>query len=426
MLTHILMVMMGLLIGVVVKALGKYNPLPYTVTLFAIGIAIGLCSQVELFGEDTYFNKGVDMVFSMDPDFILYVFLPILVFDAAYEMDLTTFNKTFFNSTLLAGPGLVICMLLTACLVMGLLHLSGEYNSDMWIFALMFGGLISATDPVAVVALLQELGTSKKFSTLVDGESLLNDASGLVCFMMFYSHFIAKGGVGNPVIYFGWVILASFIIGYIVYRLTLKSVKLLKVEMLQICVVVVAAYATFMIAQSLLEVSGVIALVVFGHYFAQSGRPSLSESTNKDMEKFWSLLAYVANTLIFLMVGILIATKVDLTWTRVLYAVLVYVGLNIIRFIMIGLLYPILKRKGYGLSLHEAIVLGWGGLRGALSMSMALMVSYNMDIPQHPRDSILIYTAGVITLTLCINATTSKWLVKKLQMGQAPEKQKAC
>lgn len=413
----VILVLAGILIGVIVKLSGKYIRLPYTVTLFAIGIVLGLASVVEPLASHPFYQEGMSLISSMDPDFILFVFLPILVFDAAYEMDLHVFRKTFANSVLLAGPGLVICMLLTACLVMALSWVFGEYDSSNWVYALMFGGLISATDPVAVVALLQELGTSKRFSTLVDGESLLNDGTGLVCFMMFYSKFTGQETIANPFLYFGWVVLCSCVIGYLIARLTIwLVVRSGSEELLQNCLMVVAAYITFMVAQSSFDVSGVIALVVFGYVFSQHGRPHLKPSVNEFMEKFWGFLAYIANTLIFLIVGILIATKVDVNWMIILNTVLMFIGLNAIRYLMIQMLFPILKRNGYGLSKGESLILAWGGLRGALGMSMALMVSCNENIPLHIRHYVLFYTAGIVTLTLCINATTSKRLVNKLQL----------
>lgn len=419
MLTPILLIMSGILIGVIIKSLGRRIKVPYTVMLFAIGLLVGWVASGGLLPVDNALARHIELIERMNPDFIIYVFLPILVFDAAYEMDITAFRKTLLNASLLAGPGVVIAMLLTACLVMALLWVNGEYCPERWTYALMFGGLISATDPVAVVALLQELGTSKRFSTLVDAESLFNDATGLVCFMMFYSNFAGGGNIGNPLVYFAWVVLASCIIGFVVYRVTLAGVKLLKgQEMLQNCLVVVASYTTFLTAHYTMEVSGVIALVVFGHFFAQYGRPKLPRETNKFMEKFWEFLAYICNTLIFIIVGILIAYKVDVTWIRILFTILIFIGLNIIRYLMILILMPLLRHNGYGLSWKEFAVLGWGGLRGALSMSMALMVSYNTAIPQDTRHNILIYTAGVITLTMCVNATTCKWLVKKLKLAK--------
>ena len=415
--TFVLLPIIGLLVGVAVKSLDRWIKLPYTVMLFVVGIVFGVCARTELVGSHVMVRNVLDMITGINPDFILYVFLPILVFDAAYEMDLNAFRKTLPNAALLAGPGVVICMFLTAALVMGLYWTVGAYDSSRWVYALMFGGLISATDPVAVVALLQELGTSKKFSTLVDGESLLNDATGLVCFMYFYGSFAGKEGIDYPLLYFAWVIACSCVIGYLIYRITLLVVRWLgSKDILQNCMVLAAAYITFMVAQSLLDVSGVIALVVFGHSFAQNGRPHLLPATNAFMEKFWEFCAYISNTLIFLMVGVIIAAVVDITWAHIFYTVVIYLGLNAIRYAMIAILFPLLRRNGYGLSRAEAIVLGWGGLRGALGMCMALMVNCNENIPLATRHNILIYTAGVITLTLCVNATSCKWLVNRLKL----------
>lgn len=419
--TPILLLVAGLLIGVLAKAAGRWIHLPYTVVLFAIGIGVGLLSQTEWLVNTTFATEGIHRISALNPDFILYVFLPILVFDAAYEMDLHVFRKTLFNASVLAGPGVVICMLLTAAMTMGLATVIGGYNPDLWPFALMFGGLISATDPVAVVALLQELGTKKRFSTLVDGESLLNDGTGLVCFMMFYSTYSGAGNIDHPLLYFIWVVLASGVIGYVFARLAMALVQHVTTEeVLQNCVMIAGAYITFMLAQKAFDVSGVIALVVFGQYFAQSCRPHLKPETNEWMAKFWALLAYIANTLIFLIVGIIIATDVHLTWTMVLGIIPVFIGLNIIRYLMILILMPILRRSGYGLNWREFVILGWGGLRGALGMCMALMVNCNENIPEPIRQHILVYTAGIVTLTLCINATTSKRLVQRLRLIPQP------
>jgi len=409
--------MAGILIGVLVKVLTRYVRIPYTVLLFAIGIVLGILSKTCL-ASLPFSTEGIRLISEMNPDIILYVFLPILVFDAAYEMDLHVFRKTLFNASVLAGPGVVICMLLTACLVMGMATLYSGYDPSLWPFALMFGGLISATDPVAVVALLQELGTKKRFSTLVDGESLLNDGTGLVCFMMFYSAYAGQGEIHHPFLYFMWVVMSSFVIGFVFARLAIWLVeRIAKEEVLQNCIMVAGAYITFMLAQSTFGVSGVIALVVFGHVFAQTCRPHLKPETNEWMGKFWGLLSYMANTLIFLIVGIIIATHINVTWQMIGGIILMFIGLNVIRYIMVLVLMPIMRRSGYGLSWREYAILGWSGLRGALGMCMALMVNCNTAIPENIRHHILIYTAGIVTLTLCVNATTSKSIVNKLKLS---------
>ena len=132
------------------------------------------------------------------------------------------------------------------------------------------------------------------------------------------------------------------------------------------------------------------------------------------MGSFWELLTYIANTLIFIIVGIVIAEKVDFSWSHCAILLLVYIALNIIRYITIMMLYPIMKRSGYGLNKKESIILTWGGLRGALGMTLALMVSYTPAIPEEIRSQVLFFTAGTVTLTPCIHATTPRWRLNKL------------
>lgn len=418
----ILLIIAGLAVGVFFKSLSKYINIPYTVILFGVGIVFGVLSRYGIFDSTKFLNEGIKEVADLDPDFILYVFLPILIFDAAYEMNLHIFKKTLLNATILAGPGLVICMFLTAALIVAFFVIQPNGTSEWqdWTYALMFGALISATDPVAVVALLQELKTSKRFSTLVDGESLLNDGTGIVCFMLFYSAFVGEKVSMNPFLYFAYVCVGSIVIGYIIAEIVLWFITHVSSEdIIQNSVIIIAAYITFIIAQKAFDISGVIALVAYGHLIAQKGRPHLKPQVNAFMEKFWELLAYIANTLIFIIVGIIIANKVEITVFRLVLLLVMYIGVILIRYIMIYVLYPILRISGYGINFRETIILGWGGLRGALGMTLALMVYSTETIPLEIRSDILFLTAGIITLTLLINATTSKWLLSKLHLVKA-------
>lgn len=190
--------------------------------------------------------------------------------------------------------------------------------------------------------------------------------------------------------------------------------------MLQNSVMILSAYMTFVIAQNYLEVSGVIALVGFGLTVSYMGRPRLKPQVNKFMRQFWELAAHIANTLIFIIVGIVITLKVDFSWMDLLILICVYAGINIIRILIITIFYPIMKRSGYGLSVRESTILSWGGLRGALGLTMALMVSYTFSIPEPIRRQVLFLTAGIVTLTLTINATTIGWLLKKLGLAKIP------
>lgn len=421
-LAPLLLTIGGLIIGAILKSLLKHSRLPYTVGLFAIGIILGVMNRTGVFQSLPELHDAVSSVANINPDLILYLFLPILIFDAAYELNLHIFKKTLANATLLAAPGLIICMLLTSALMMGVATFIPGFESWTWAFALMFGALISATDPVAVVALLHELKTSKRFSTLVDAESLLNDGTGIVCFMLFFGAYAAGETThASPVITFIREVGLSTLLGFLLARIVIWFItRINSEEMVQNSVIILAAYLTFILSQYYLGVSGVIALVAFGLTVTYVGKPRLKPQVNTFMEHFWELLTYIANTLIFILVGVVIAEKVDFSWGALGVLILIYIALNLIRFAMIMLLYPVMKRLGYGLTRRESVILTWGGLRGALAMTLALMVSYTPAIPEDIRSQVLFFTAGIVTLTLCINATTMRALLNRLGLTHVP------
>ncbi|MFI3248847.1 MAG: cation:proton antiporter [Rikenellaceae bacterium] len=412
-------IVISLMAGAILKLVLQKINLPYTVGLFVLGIIVGILNLNGFLEATPVISESITQVCNIDPDLILNIFLPILIFSAAYELDIQIFKKTLVNSTLLAVPGMIIAMFMTGALMIGISHLAPSYGGWNWSFALMFGALISATDPVAVVALLGELGVSKKFSTLIDSESMLNDGTGIVLFTLMLAPFTAAVDAADPspVISFLVVVFGGLAVGYLMARAYVFYTKLRSVRddlMLQMSMVILLSYLTFILAQDIFKLSGVIALVAFGLAVAYYGSKTLNERVQTFMKDFWGLLSHIANTLIFLIIGIIIAEKVSFTWADLAVLLTVYVGINIIRFVMISMLYPILKRNGYGLTKRESIILTWGALRGALGLTLALIVSYTEAIPEDIRRQVLLLTSGIVALTLVINATTIKWLLNKL------------
>lgn len=422
-LSPLFFVIISLMAGAIMKYALKKSVIPYTVGLFCFGIIVGLLGRSGLLDDASILKTAiVDVVGAADPDVILYIFLPLLIFDAAYELNMHIFKKTLANASLLAVPGVIIAMGLTAALIIGISMFVPELSGWNWSYALMFGALISATDPVAVVALLKELGASKRFSTLVDAESMLNDGTGIVLFMLFFCAYSSTAPMfDQPVLEFCSVVAGGVAVGFVLARLTIWFITRVHGDALvQNSLVILSAYITFFVAQGYLEVSGVIALVAFGLTVTYSGKPRFKPEVNNFMEEFWELTAYIANTIIFIIVGIVIAVQIDFTWTNLAVLLGLYIGINLIRAFIILILYPIMKRLGYGLSKRESVILGWGGLRGALGLTLALMVSNALPIPEEIRKQILFYTAGIVTLTLTINATSTRWMLSKLGLTKIP------
>ncbi|MCK4698704.1 MAG: cation:proton antiporter, partial [Bacteroidales bacterium] len=178
-LSPLFFVILALIIGAATRQGLRKSPLPFTVGLLLIGIGLGVAARIGWFETWSvgsihinvkFLSNAVKWAGNIDPHVILFVFLPTLIFEAAFALDVHTFKKSVGNASILAIPGILVAMVLTATLAIGL-DLAGIGLSGWgWPIALMFGAVVSATDPVAVVSLLKNLGASKKLGTLIEGE----------------------------------------------------------------------------------------------------------------------------------------------------------------------------------------------------------------------------------------------------------------
>lgn len=423
-LTPLFFVIMALIIGAATRHFLRKSPLPYTVTLLLIGLGFGAATRLgwlstwnigSLHLNVDFLGKAIEWAGHIDPHVILYVFLPTLIFEAAFAMDVHTFRKSVANASILAIPGIIIAMFLTGFLALGLRKAGiGLFSWDLSM-ALMFGAVVSATDPVAVVSLLKELGASKKLGTLIEGESLLNDGTAIVIFMVFFLGITGEATGGSPIVEFFRVAVGGTVIGIVVGALTINWVRrVFNDALVEISVIIAAAYLTFYVCEHFFHVSGVLGLVALGLAMASVGRTRISPEVEHFLHEFWELAAFIANTLIFLIVGVVIAQQAEISGRNFLMLGIFYVGVHIIRAIVIAIFYPAMKRIGYGLPRKDSYVLWWGALRGAIGLALALIVAGEESIPQEIRSQFLFLTAGLVTLTLLVNATTIKYLVAKL------------
>jgi len=426
-------IIIAMFIGAGTRHLLKKLPIPFTALLLIFGIALGALTRIGAFEtwgtvDVSFISDSFKSAAHFDPHLLLYIFLPILVFEAAFAMDLHTFKKSAVNAVILAVPGIVIALVLSAGMVYLLDYLNlGLPGWANWSLALMFGSVISATDPVAVVALLKDLGASKKLGTLIEGESLLNDGTAIVIFMVFFGFISGDINETNGFLQFMIVSFGGIGIGALIGWLMTKWISnVFNDSMVEITIVVAATYLTFYLAEHFMHVSGVLALVSLGIMLGGYGKSSISPKVEHFMHQFWELAGFIANCLIFLIVGLVIASRTEFTANDFLMLGIVYIGIHIIRAITIAVLYPFMKNTGYGLPVKDAIVVWYGALRGAIGLALALIVvgidsqamSESMGITvieaEVIKNQFLFLTAGIVTLTLLINATTIKALVNYL------------
>ena len=340
-----------------------------------------------------YIKRGYFLGGNLDGHLILYVFLPILIFEAGFALDVHTFKKSFLNAFYMGGPGIVTATVMSGLAFMGLILAFGgsggvleDWNVDSGAFivlaSMLFGAVVSATDPVAVVALLKELGASKKLGTLIEGESLLNDGTAIVAFVLLIGvvtgaeQFLGTGSfIGSAAVGFGKIGAAGGLVGVLIGLIAILWVrKVFNDPLIEITVVLVTAYAVFFVCEHFFHVSGGVGFGGIGDRYGWVGRTRISPEVEHFMHEFWEFTAFAANVIIFIVVGVVIAQKAHPTGMDFLILFFVYIGIHLVRAINMGIFYPFMKKAGYGLPGKDAVVVWWGALRGAIGLALALVV----------------------------------------------------
>ncbi len=419
-------VVMALVIGAFTRDALKNTPIPYSVALLIIGLALGLVQRSGFLAEHSpMLEHTVLMVADINPHLILWLFLPILIFESAFALEVHLFRRIFSQIALLAVPGLMVATVLTAVLVKYVFPWDWS-----WPLCFMFGALISATDPVAVVALLKELSSRKRLETLIEGESLFNDGTAIVFFMLFLGMVVAPDEVDLSPLMITWdflrVVFMGMFIGVFFGGVAIAWIgRVFNDPMIEITLTIAGSFLAFMVAETV-HASGVVAVVVIALMFASIGRTKVSPEVSGFLHHFWEMMAHIANTIIFLLVGTLIAGRVQLDNMDMWVALIIlYVSLFFIRAFSVMLFMPLLKRIGIGINYQKSTVLVWGGLRGAVSLALALTVAQNELIPKEVGDQVLFLCAGIVVLTMLINGGSMGWVLKKLGLDHLPEAKQA-
>ncbi|CDP05429.1 unnamed protein product [Coffea canephora] len=327
---------------------------------------------------------------------------------------------------LLAGPGVLISTFFLG----SALKLIFPYNWS-WKTSLLLGGLLSATDPVAVVALLKELGASKKLSTIIEGESLMNDGTAIVVYQLFYRMVLGQSFNWGAVIKF----LAQVSLGALGIGMAFGFASVLWLgfifndTVIEITLTLAVSYVAYFTAQEGSDVSGVLTVMTLGMFYSAVARTAFKGESQQSLHHFWEMVAYIANTLIFILSGVVIAEGVlgngsifkthENSWG---YLALLYVFVQISRVVVVAVLFPFLQYFGYGLDWKEAIILVWSGLRGAVALALSLSVKRTSDnssyITSDTGTLFLFLTGGIVFLTLIVNGSTTQLVLHILNMDK--------
>jgi CPA1 family monovalent cation:H+ antiporter len=340
------------------------------------------------------------------------VILPGLLFEAAFNLDVVIFLKNKMAISSLAIPGVIAAIFLagtgTALAISGLSSHRGFTLQQ----GLVFGALVAATDPIAVVAIFKELRVPVRLATLVEGESLLNDGTSIVLLTLLLGVVTGGGlGMGSLVLRFILIVGGGGVLGFAAGAVASNLISRIDDAVIEITITVITAYGTFALAEQL-GFSGVIATVVAGmHCGTYAWNDSMSRKTKLALDAFWEYMAFALNSVVFLLIGFEVSPSAVLAaWPEILLAFFVVVVARAIVVYGVG---GLLNRTRERIPSSWLAVMTWGGLRGALSMVLALALPF--DFPN--RDLLITLTFGVVLLSILVQGLTMQPLLRRVGLA---------
>ncbi|PLT29732.1 cation:proton antiporter [Peribacillus deserti] len=396
-----------LAISISVIAVSKLAKKPYSIALVIVGLILGV-TNIPIIEEAEHFITQSD-VFQI---IVISLFLPILLGDATLKLPFTHLKEE-------RGP--VIALALGGTLISFLLIGLGSHYllSIPLVMAFTFASLMSATDPISVISIFKSLGVPKRLVTIIEGESLLNDGVAVVLFQistLYLITYLEMGwkGLGLGLLLFMKFSLGGVLVGSILGFVFSQLLTFYDDYPIEIAFSIILFFGSYFIAEHF-HVSGVIAVVVsgliFGNYGAKIG---MSETTKTNINSFWEVITLIANSLIFLMIGLEIK-NIDLTgqWKAItLSIIIVLISRTIALYISLGFIKNFPEKY--------KMILNWGGLKGSLSIALALSLPHSFS----GRETILALTFSVVLFSLLFQGLTISSLINKLGVNQATKSAK--
>lgn len=376
--------------------------LPYTVALVIVGLIL------------SFFPNFLN--FEISSELILAILVPPLLFEATLHIKWDKLRNDLIPVVLLAIVGTLIGTFLVGEIVL--------YVLDVPVLAaLAFGALISATDPVAVIAFFRNLGVSKRLSILVEGESMFNDGVSIVLFNLAVGAALASGErleFVDAVLEFLRVALGGLgiglFLGYVVSYIILKNVD---DHLIETATTVALAFGAYVVAEEV-HVSGILSVVAAGLMVGNIGTQNTSPTTKITLNNFWEFLAFVVNSLVFLLIGleIEIAQLVPNIVPIIVAVIAILLSRGVIIYSLTWL-YNHLTPQQHNIPAAFRHVMYWGGLRGAISLALALTLStvaFDVRIVEELR----VMTFGVVLFTLLVQGMSIERLIRYLGLARSP------
>lgn len=408
----ILALVLMLTLSLIAQPVSRLIHMPFASVLVLLGY---VASELVIYA-------GIDTGIRSDnfQSLIFYVFIPVLVFESAYSIEKQQLKKNIVIILLLAIIAMFLsCLIVAALLFYGIGHASGF----PWLAALITGAILAATDPVAVVEKLREMNAPQRIGVLLEGESLFNDAAAIVLFSLFLSMATATSGVVattdmrsviEALLRFMVIFSGGAFTGLVVGLLFGFLQARVKQKLLAGVMSLIVAYGSYLLAEHLM-VSGVMSTLVAALSFSAVSHRlddnAGSEKKGTENKSLWDMLSYVANVSVFLIVGAVITLEMfEQRWLAMLIAIF---SLLVARMVSVyGVLLMFAFTKKLKVSMAEQTVMVWGGLRGAVTLALALSLPTSLDYWW----TIQSIAFGVVMFSLFVQAPTMQLLVEKLSL----------
>lgn len=384
---------------------------PYTLALALVGLLIGVIASIPSP--------------ELSPDAVLFIFLPILLFEGAWTVEVSKLIANWLLVLLLAVPGLLIAVAIAA---FGL-----HFGAGLpWLIALLIGAIISPTDPIAVIALMRQLGMSSRLRTIVEGESLFNDGMGTATFsitLALLAMSLAPGftgfsgaAVAREALDAAWLFVGGILIGAITGWLVSRLLRLIEDRLIETATTFIVAYGVYLLAD-LVGASGILAVVVAGLILGSYGRRvGISRSSHEAVDNTWEVLGYAATSLLFLLLGVQLSRVTPSAVAIIAWATGgVIAGRAVIVYGLTALHNAIARGVGQRRAHTRArgrpvpTPRGWNpilllaGLRGALSIALALSLPTSTPYLAQIQDAVY----GVTLVTLLGQGVALRFLLPR-------------
>jgi CPA1 family monovalent cation:H+ antiporter len=388
----------------------RYLRLPFTIGMMVIALVSSLIVVAAGYISPDFKKAAVEAIQKIDfSQILLNVMLSFLLFAGAININAASLRKERTPVILFATLGVIISTGIIGTIIYYFMRFIGQPFE--YIYCLLFGALISPTDPIAVLGILKEAGIPKTLEIKITGESLFNDGVAVVIFVSIYQ--VAKIGIENlkafdVIILFireaGGGIILGLLLGYAGYLL-LKSIDNYKIEVMITIAVVMGGYSL----AELLQVSGPLSMVAAGIITGNAGRKyAMSDTTQNYIDKFWEMIDEILNALLFILIGFeVLVIEINPYFLIGLFAIVVVL---IARFISVGIPITLLRFKR-GFVKHSIWILTWGGLRGGISVALALSLQNSAY-----KSFIVSITYIIVLFSIIVQGLTIGKLVKKLKI----------